>query len=949
MAYRTGILFTDGSGSQDVVSLKTQASDVVLADSSNLEDSLTARFKSEGVAAPFKETKTYAVGAYVTHEGFLYRCKKIITEPGAWTGSENWTKVLVTDLEGGESGGGVEGIDDSAPITSTEKVWSIGKINSVLNGNIAPTFSTAVAYSIGDYAMKDGVLYKFTSAHLAGAWNSAHTVAVTCSSEFGDNRSDEDIENIISSYISSHESELKGDDGYSPTVTVTNISGGKRVTITDKNGSHPFDILNGADGSDGVSPTVTITNITNGKRITITDVNGGHPFDIYNGTGGGEVSPEDIASAVEAYLAENPIEGITEDDVNALIADLRELNYDNLGTFTINYKANTYSSSYPYVKLFELTPTDYTNPCIVNFIIESNVHDNPKANWVHDCEMTFAINDQNYISNPEYYFHNRGLSTSYRDFYYISAYQPKVLANKTDYMIPVCIKMDGSAYKFNEADRDFKITITKLLNCTAELTTEHVGKSTSQLVTNTSDYFGWIERTQVSTVGAVHTGDADTQNRTQVAIGLKVSDYPLHRYTLVGEKLDGTIAPFCTNNKTSTGNGLRTPNTTTKFRLGGKLYHYNTSADVINVGQTTASWVLYSDMYYATEARYWISTANGEITIRGNNISGTSSDTLNRPLYLIALDNEDGTYSLDSSLSTTDISYHLATELPSTDDGHIYIEIGGIGTNKTTFTLADNHPVYKWSGTAYTLYGMGDGGYVLTSSDKAEIAELVTADVASVELTQTLTAGQTAIVFNDASITSDSIIDIYVDKWGINPTSVETISGKVTIQFGAQATNMSVKIIVKNPLVDVLSRDVEEVYVGTIQPSASEGYKLWIDPTESSSGSGGGNSPELLWTNSGANNAQFAAQTISLNLSDYKAIDIVFLVHSGYSSHICQRCYLALTDRIFVGAYDEPTSTVVFYDRIVKPTTSGVQFYDGTKNGTTDNGVCVPRYIYGIK
>lgn len=42
-----------------------------------------------------------------------------------------------------------------------------------------------------------------------------------------------------------------GADGVSPVVSVTAITGGHRVTITDKNGTQSFDVLNGKDGKDG--------------------------------------------------------------------------------------------------------------------------------------------------------------------------------------------------------------------------------------------------------------------------------------------------------------------------------------------------------------------------------------------------------------------------------------------------------------------------------------------------------------------------------------------------------------------------------------------------------------------------------------------------------------------------------------------------------------------------
>ena len=48
-----------------------------------------------------------------------------------------------------------------------------------------------------------------------------------------------------------------------------------------------FDGADGADGVDGFSPTVSVEHITGGHRVTITDVNGEHSFDVMDGQGGG--------------------------------------------------------------------------------------------------------------------------------------------------------------------------------------------------------------------------------------------------------------------------------------------------------------------------------------------------------------------------------------------------------------------------------------------------------------------------------------------------------------------------------------------------------------------------------------------------------------------------------------------------------------------------------------
>ena len=80
--------------------------------------------------------------------------------------------------------------------------------------------------------------------------------------------------------------EFDGDDGFSPVVTITPISGGYTISITDAEGTHTADVMNGTKGDDGYSPTVSITNITGGPRITITDKTGDHSADVMDGADG---------------------------------------------------------------------------------------------------------------------------------------------------------------------------------------------------------------------------------------------------------------------------------------------------------------------------------------------------------------------------------------------------------------------------------------------------------------------------------------------------------------------------------------------------------------------------------------------------------------------------------------------------------------------------------------
>ena len=80
-----------------------------------------------------------------------------------------------------------------------------------------------------------------------------------------------------------------GVDGYSPSVSVNEIAGGKQLIIVDRNGSNTIDILdgkNGTDGVDGYSPKIVVRDVTGGKELDITDSSGTQTVRILNGVNG---------------------------------------------------------------------------------------------------------------------------------------------------------------------------------------------------------------------------------------------------------------------------------------------------------------------------------------------------------------------------------------------------------------------------------------------------------------------------------------------------------------------------------------------------------------------------------------------------------------------------------------------------------------------------------------
>ena len=115
-----------------------------------------------------------------------------------------------------------------------------------------------------------------------------------------------------------------GQDGISPTIGVTAIEGGYRLTITDASGTNGIDVLNGVDGAtgpagadgsdgadgtngqdgeDGYSPTATVTKDGSVTTISITDKSGTTTATVSDGEDGSDgQNGVDGADGESAYV-----------------------------------------------------------------------------------------------------------------------------------------------------------------------------------------------------------------------------------------------------------------------------------------------------------------------------------------------------------------------------------------------------------------------------------------------------------------------------------------------------------------------------------------------------------------------------------------------------------------------------------------------------------------------
>lgn len=136
-----------------------------------------------------------------------------------------------------------------------------------------------------------------------------------------------------------------GKNGYSPTISITDITGGHKVTVTNEDGSSSFNVMDGEPftyddftveqlenlkGTDGISPTVTITEATGRHTVSFTDKDGVKSFVVKDGS----------ALDVENYYTKDEVDTALTGKANAdaiptVPVNVSELNNDE------NYIKNT--------------------------------------------------------------------------------------------------------------------------------------------------------------------------------------------------------------------------------------------------------------------------------------------------------------------------------------------------------------------------------------------------------------------------------------------------------------------------------------------------------------------------------------------------------------------------------------------------------------------------------
>ena len=121
----------------------------------------------------------------------------------------------------------------------------------------------------------------------------------------------------------------------------------------------------------------------------------------------------------------------------------------------------------------------------------------------------------------------------------------------------------------------------------------------------------------------------------------------------------------------------------------------------------------------------------------------------------------------------------------SFDDAATYNMGDVVNYNGTLYECLDDNVTGAWDASKWQTQKVTDA--------MTEINKQTYKDFAS-----TLIAGNTTIGISDSFITADSIIDVYVGTYGINPMSVSASAGSVTVIFPAQGQDLDYVIRVSH-------------------------------------------------------------------------------------------------------------------------------------------------------
>lgn len=208
-------------------------------------------------------------------------------------------------------------------------------------------------------------------------------------------------------------------------------------------------------------------------------------------------------------------------------------------------------------------------------------------------------------------------------------------------------------------------------------------------------YFNSNSATTVTGCWKVYDYDSTINYQLRHNYGPYISNGSLYRYQLLLQKNETTLIPV---NEVDNGpNNTSKPITTESFNPFGSIFYYNSTTGINTDGAIAGSTLM---QQVHLDLRYSF------------NIT-TTSLTLNKDIYIVAVPQSDG-------LAKLDVITPITQELPSTEDGKIYIYLGH-SYSGYQIEMYPVHPIYQYKNGKIQLY-TGDTQSSLTLGETSSTA-----------------------------------------------------------------------------------------------------------------------------------------------------------------------------------------------------------------------------------
>lgn len=270
--------------------------------------------------------------------------------------------------------------------------------------------------------------------------------------------------------------------------------------------------------------------------------------------------------------------------------------------------------------------------------------------------------------------------------------------------------------------------------------------------------------------------------------------------------------------------------------------------------------------------------------------------------------------------------------------------------------VADNLVAYDSVGdlNAGNLNASGDISAV-DGTFSGDVA--VTGDISCDEINVTTNA-----ILNSAMLAAEVSTNAYRPMATVNPIDPITLYYDIqdnipSIKFNAVAYDSSGNRNTLNPEIKftdafkVNTADYQETRIDMAPATASSlgGVKIGSGITVAADGTisadaGGGFELDLLWTNASPSTA-FAAQTLTIDFTDYSEIIVVTEVATSDGNHFSNLMIKNVVTTLISSNYQSaafPRLNCSFND-------SSITFGQSYRGGNANNDSCIPIYIYGIK